>query len=57
MRVVAALSGGVDSSVAAARMVDAGHDVVGIHLALARAESTGDPAVAARSTMHEMPVG
>ncbi len=41
MRVVAALSGGVDSSVAAARMVDAGHDVVGIHLALARAESTG----------------
>lgn len=41
MRVVAALSGGVDSSVAAARMVDAGHDVVGIHLALARAESSG----------------
>ena len=41
MKVVAALSGGVDSSVAAARMVDAGHDVVGIHLALARAESTG----------------
>ncbi|MGA1145784.1 MAG: tRNA 2-thiouridine(34) synthase MnmA [Candidatus Nanopelagicales bacterium] len=41
MRVVAALSGGVDSSVAAARMVDAGHEVVGIHLALARAESTG----------------
>lgn len=41
MRIVAALSGGVDSSVAAARMVDAGHDVVGIHLALARAESAG----------------
>ena len=41
MKVVAALSGGVDSSVAAARMVDAGHDVVGIHLALARAESAG----------------
>jgi len=40
MRVVAALSGGVDSSVAAARIVDAGHEVVGIHLALARAEST-----------------
>jgi len=40
MRVVAALSGGVDSSVAAARMVDAGHEVVGVHLALARAEST-----------------
>ena len=28
--------GGVDSAVAAARMVDAGHDVVGVHLALSR---------------------
>src|SRR5688572_16026257 len=28
------MSGGVDSAVAAARMVDAGHDVVGVHLAL-----------------------
>jgi tRNA-specific 2-thiouridylase len=36
MRVVAALSGGVDSAVAAARAVDAGHEVVGVHLALAR---------------------
>ena len=36
MRVVAALSGGVDSAVAAARAVDAGHDVVAVHLALAR---------------------
>jgi len=35
VRVLAALSGGVDSAVAAARMVDAGHDVVGVHLALA----------------------
>ena len=33
-RLVAALSGGVDSSVAAARAVDAGHEVVGVHLAL-----------------------
>jgi len=35
MRVLAAMSGGVDSAVAAARAVDAGHDVTGIHLALA----------------------
>ena len=34
MKVLAALSGGVDSAVAAARIVDAGHDVTGIHLAL-----------------------
>jgi len=37
MRVLVAMSGGVDSSVAAARMTDAGHDVVGVHLALSRA--------------------
>lgn len=37
MRVLAAMSGGVDSAVAAARAVDAGHDVVGVHLALAQA--------------------
>lgn len=30
------MSGGVDSAVAAARAVDAGHDVTGVHLALAR---------------------
>lgn len=36
MRVLAALSGGVDSAVAAARAVDAGHEVVGVHLALSR---------------------
>jgi len=36
VRVLAAMSGGVDSAVAAARVVDAGHDVVGVHLALSR---------------------
>lgn len=40
MRVVAAMSGGVDSAVAAARMVDAGHEVVGVHLALNRQAAT-----------------
>ncbi|OFN75795.1 tRNA 2-thiouridine(34) synthase MnmA [Corynebacterium sp. HMSC074E01] len=34
MRVLVAMSGGVDSSVAAARAVEAGHDVIGVHLAL-----------------------
>ncbi|HVH22604.1 MAG TPA: tRNA 2-thiouridine(34) synthase MnmA [Pseudonocardia sp.] len=37
MRVLAAMSGGVDSAVAAARAVAAGHDVVGVHLALSQA--------------------
>ncbi len=36
MRVIAAMSGGVDSAVAAARAKAAGHDVTGIHLALSR---------------------
>ncbi|MEZ5189988.1 MAG: tRNA 2-thiouridine(34) synthase MnmA [Schumannella sp.] len=40
MRVLAAMSGGVDSAVAAARAVDAGHDVVGVHLALSRNPGT-----------------
>src|SRR5881275_2715282 len=34
MRVLAAMSGGVDSATAAARAVDAGHEVTGVHLAL-----------------------
>lgn len=34
MRVVAAVSGGVDSAVAMARAADAGHDVTAVHLAL-----------------------
>lgn len=40
MRVLAAMSGGVDSAVAAARALDAGHEVVGVHLALNRMAGT-----------------
>ncbi|MFG6445453.1 tRNA 2-thiouridine(34) synthase MnmA [Microbacterium sp. P07] len=40
MRILAAMSGGVDSAVAAARAVEAGHEVVGVHLALSRAGGT-----------------
>ncbi|WP_425836204.1 tRNA 2-thiouridine(34) synthase MnmA [Microbacterium sp. PA5] len=40
MKILAAMSGGVDSAVAAARAVDAGHEVVGVHLALSRAGGT-----------------
>ncbi len=34
------MSGGVDSAVAAARAVEAGHEVVGVHLALSRSRGT-----------------
>ena len=34
MKLVAAMSGGVDSAVAAARVAEAGHEVIGVHLAL-----------------------
>jgi tRNA-uridine 2-sulfurtransferase len=34
VKVLAAMSGGVDSAVAAARAVDGGHEVTGVHLAL-----------------------
>ncbi|WP_277605597.1 tRNA 2-thiouridine(34) synthase MnmA [Glycomyces sp. L485] len=40
MRVLAAMSGGVDSAVAAARAVEAGHDVTGVHLALSKNPQT-----------------
>lgn len=40
VRVLAAMSGGVDSAVAAARAAEAGHDVTGVHLALARNPQT-----------------
>ena len=39
-RLIAALSGGVDSSVAAARALDAGHEVTAVHLALNRSLET-----------------
>lgn len=39
-RIVAAMSGGVDSAVAASRMVEAGHEVVGVHMALASQAAT-----------------
>src|ERR1700760_3494426 len=34
LKVLAAMSGGVDSATAAARAVEAGHEVTGVHLAL-----------------------
>jgi tRNA-specific 2-thiouridylase len=37
MRLLAAMSGGVDSAVAAALAVEAGHEVTGVHLALSQA--------------------
>jgi tRNA-specific 2-thiouridylase len=40
VRVVAAMSGGVDSAVAASRMLEAGHEVVGVHLALSQSAAT-----------------
>jgi tRNA-specific 2-thiouridylase len=40
VKVLAAMSGGVDSAVAAARAIDAGHEVVGVHLALSRSPGT-----------------
>jgi tRNA-specific 2-thiouridylase len=40
VKVLAAMSGGVDSAVAAARVVEAGHDVVGVHLALSARPGT-----------------
>lgn len=40
MRLIAAMSGGVDSAVAAALAVEAGHQVTGVHLALSRQPGT-----------------
>jgi tRNA-uridine 2-sulfurtransferase len=40
LKVLAAMSGGVDSATAAARVVDAGHEVTGVHLALSENPSS-----------------
>ncbi|HBX80722.1 MAG TPA: tRNA 2-thiouridine(34) synthase MnmA [Propionibacteriaceae bacterium] len=50
MRMMVALSGGVDSAVVAARAVDAGHDVTAVHMRLWRPPETSgfDPAADAR---------
>src|SRR5919202_917053 len=40
MKILAAMSGGVDSAVAAARARDAGHEVTGVHLALSAQPAT-----------------
>jgi tRNA-uridine 2-sulfurtransferase len=58
MKLIAAMSGGVDSAVAAARAVEAGHEVIGVHLALGMLTHRSIvrvPADAAQSKIHMMP--
>ena len=58
MRVLAALSGGVDSAVAAARAVKAGPDGVGVHMALSRSRAqhrTGSRALCSPAGVGECP--
>ena len=53
MRIVVAMSGGVDSSVAAAELRDAGHDAVGVTLKLRGGESDSTfPSGPPGSTIH-----
>lgn len=48
MKLLAALSGGVDSAVAAALAVEAGHDVTAVHLALAGGAADASPRAGSR---------
>ncbi len=56
MKLLAAMSGGVDSAVAAALAVEAGHEVTGVHLALSEAPAafrTGSRGCCSREDSHD----
>ncbi len=56
MKVLVAMSGGVDSSVAAAELIDQGHEVVGVTMRFGVAKATPVAARCLMSTTHgELP--